>query len=256
MIILAMVVIGTYMTRARSTSWEEPLWVAIYPINGDGSSKAAEYIEQLEARTFKPVENFMISEARRYGIDQERPVRIGLGQLIGEIPAPPPKSGNPLKIGLWSLKLRWWARSVTSDQPGPAPDIKMFVVYYDPELNPALAHSLGLQKGMLGVVNAFAARTAAGTNNFVIAHEMLHTLGASDKYSGKGHLPVFPHGYAIPDQMPLYPQQYAEVMGGRIPLSENNAVMPISLKEVRVGIATANEIRWAGPDRVAEEEAS
>ena len=45
-----------------------------------------------------------------------------------------------------------------------------------------LAHSLGLQKGLIGVVNAFASSSQAAENNVVIAHELLHTVGATDKY--------------------------------------------------------------------------
>ncbi len=246
-----MVVISSYMTRARSTSWQEPLWVTVYPINGDGSDVTADYIERLDPDTFSSIEQFMIGEARRYGVSLQRPVRLELGRLIEELPPVPPESANPVKVGLWSLRFRWWARSIISDQPGPPPDIKLFVVYHDPEQNPVLAHSLGLQKGMLGVVHVFASSRAAGTNNFVITHEMLHTLGATDKYAGAKNLPIYPHGYAAPDQIPLYPQKYAEVMGGRIPLSATDATMPQGLKQARVGLITAREIRWAdstGPE--------
>ena len=48
-----------------------------------------------------------------------------------------------------------------------------------------MAHSTGLQKGMLGVVNAFASADQEGSNAVVIAHELLHTFGATDKYDRK-----------------------------------------------------------------------
>ena len=74
---------------------------------------------------------------------------------------------------------------------------------------------------------------------------MLHTLGASDKYAGLDSLPVFPIGYAEPDRDPLYPQRYAEIMGGRVPLSAHQAKIPTALRNVRIGGATALEINWA-----------
>jgi len=56
-------------------------------------------------------------------------------------------------------------------------DIRIFVLYHDPALTPVVPHSLGLAKGLIGVVYAFAAPEMTGGNNVVIAHEMLHTVG-------------------------------------------------------------------------------
>ena len=140
--------------------------------------------------------------------------------------------------------MRWWTRQATRDQEGPEPDIKLFLVYYDPKITAALEHSVGLQKGRMGIVNVFASKNMAETNNFVIAHEMLHTLGATDKYGPPHLLPRFPDGYGEPDKIPLYPQTIAELMGGRVVLSEIEAVMPDSLRETRIGPESALEIRW------------
>ena len=155
----------------------------------------------------------------------ERPIRINLGDSVEGHPPVPPESRNALAVALWSLRLRYWAlRNGGGDVPT---DISVFVRYFDPEDNRRLAHSLGLQKGLIGVVNAFASPEYAGSNNVVIAHELLHTVGASDKYDASGQ-PVFPDGYAEPDTEPLYPQSAAEIMGGRIPTSASDSHMPRS----------------------------
>lgn len=244
LLILFMVATGTYLSRQNSTDWREPLWVQLYPINGDGQETTSKYISKLERDDFAAIEAFMQRETQRYGVNMERPVKIVMGQEIREQPPAPPANGNPLQIGFWSLQLRWWASSVTGDQPGPSPDIRLFLVYYDPQQTATVAHSLGLQKGLLGIVNIFAARSQRHANNFIIAHEMLHTLGASDKYDWNTNLPLYPGGFANPDKSPLYPQSRAEIMGGRIPLSDTDAVMPAGLKKTVVGAATALEIRW------------
>jgi hypothetical protein len=144
---------------------------------------------------------------------------------------------------LWSLKLRYWAYT-HDDYDGPSPDVRMYVVYHDPQESSRLQHSLGIQKGLIGVVNAFASRNMTQSNNVVIAHEFLHTVGASDKYDPANNRPLYPQGYAEPGRQPLYPQRRAEIMGGRIPLSQSRSVMPESLSQAAIGEQTALEIRW------------
>jgi len=107
-----------------------------------------------------------------------------------------------------------------------------------------VAHSLGLQKGLIGVVNAFASDEQAAQNNVVVAHELLHTVGATDKYDASTNQPTHPGGYAEPDKDPLLPQTFAEIMAGRIPWSTTQSEMPGSLDKVLIGTQTAQEINW------------
>ncbi len=139
--------------------------------------------------------------------------------------------------------MRWWAYR-HGDTFGPGPQVKVYLLYFDPATSSQLAHSTALQKGLIGVVNVFASRAMAKQNNFVIAHEFLHTLGATDKYDLATTLPYFPDGYANPQLEPLLPQQFAEIMGGRIPLSQGEAEMPVGLDKVLIGEKTAREINW------------
>lgn len=247
LLILLGVAGDAWLTGLRTTSWEEPLWVSVYPINADGSEATARYIESLSNEQFAPVAEFLAREAERYGLTQTSPVQLRLAAEIHERPPAPPPNGQRLKVMLWSLQMRYWAWRMQRTIDGPPSDIQMFVQYFDPELTDRVAHSLGLQKGLLGVVNAFATRRMAGQNNVVIAHELLHTVGATDKYDLADSQPVYPHGYADPDRDPLYPQTRAEIMGGRIPRSEREAELPMSLNKVVVGPETAAEINWLDP---------
>jgi hypothetical protein len=86
----------------------------------------------------------------------------------------------------WTLELRWFAWRHT-DFPGHAPArIRIFVLYHDPSTLERVPDSHGLQKGLVGVVQAFADEALAGSNAMVIAHELMHTVGASDKYDASG----------------------------------------------------------------------
>ena len=127
------------------------------------------------------------------------------------------------------------------------PRIRLFVLYHDPATLDRVPDSHGLQKGLMGVVHAFALTAMAGSNNIVIAHELMHTLGASDKYDLGSGAPLYPLGFAEPDREPLYPQVRAEIMAGRRALSRQDFEMPQGLRDVVVGPATALEIRWTRP---------
>lgn len=243
LLVLFFVAMNTWLTRLRSTDWNEPLWLVVYPVNGDGSTATQDYIDSLDRNSFSAIESFVAREAARYGVGIREPVTIRLAPQPDERPPLPPLDGNTLSVMLWSLKLRYWAFANDTFE-GPKPDVQMFVVYHDPKQHDRLRHSLGIQKGLIGVVNAFGARHLAQTNNVVIAHELLHTLGATDKYDPTTNQPLYPVGYAEPSRTPLHPQIQAEIMGGRIPLSDRQAEMPDSLGQCLIGPETALEIRW------------
>ena len=242
--ILLLVAGDAWLAGSRATDWDDALWVAVYPINPDGGAVAASYISQLRNDVFSPLEDFFPQQAGRYGLAQKELVKVRLGPEVKTLPPVPPKEGNVLAVMWWSLKLRFWAMRTGLGMDGPPADIRIYVIYHDPARQPRLAHSLGLKEGLIGVVNAYASKAYSGRNNVVIAHELLHTLGASDKYDLASGQPIFPEGYAQPERKPLYPQHKAEVMGGRIALSSTRSEIPGSLKRTLIGRTTATEINW------------
>ncbi|MFK8017696.1 MAG: hypothetical protein AB8G17_19885 [Gammaproteobacteria bacterium] len=244
--ILVAVALSAYLNRARSTDWDSELTVAIYPMNQDDSAAAADYIANLDPVTFEPIVKFLQRESKRYGIELERPARFFIGREQTRSPPTPPQSRNVAAIMWWSLRLRFHAWRAARNGGVRYPEIRLFVLYHDPASTPRLAHSLGLEQGLIGVVNAYASHNETSRNAIVIAHEMLHTLGASDKYDKATNLPLFPTGYAQPERQPRYPQTQAEIMGGRTPLSATEATMPTRLRSVVVGPETAAEINWRG----------
>jgi len=243
LIVLLLVAVAAWRDRVHSTGWRVPLYVAIYPIPADDSDKSAAYVNALDAGRFNPIDVFFAGEAQRYGVELDTPVKTRLHPPLNERPPERSADAGVLSTMLWSLKLRYWAWRLTRGSNDPA-DVRMFVLYHDPDLSPRVPHSLGLQKGLIGVVYAFAAGRMDGGNDMIIAHELMHTLGATDKYDLGTDAPRFPDGYGDPGQSPLYPQKKAELMGGRRMLSATSWEQPDSLADVLIGPSSAIEIRW------------
>lgn len=240
--ILFLVAADTYLTHYRAVSWDETLWVGIYPINPNHDPVVDSYISHLSDRNFQQIETFFEDEAQRVHLPLAQPFKVLLAHPVDELPPAPPHDRGVLNVAWWSLKLRWWA--YRHDHSDYSPHIRMFVIYHNYDKEQRLAHSLGMEKGMIGVVHAYAHREMEGKNNLVIAHEMLHTVGATDKYDMQTDQPLYPDGYAEPDKDPLFPQRYAELMGGRIPLDKTESDMPRSLITVLLGNKTLYEINW------------
>lgn len=239
--ILAAVAGLNWMDQTRVRAWSGPLDVAVIPINGDGSAQAEEAIRALKVSDFDDIGAFLERETARYGVKQSPAVQLSLLPELHEQPPAPPHDHNVLKIVWWSLKLRWWVYRQVGEWPPQLGRIKLFVLYHTPQDGVALAHSLGLQKGLIGVVHAFADPRQSQQNNIVIAHELLHTLGATDKYDAEGR-PIYPQGYAEPEQPQQMPRHEAEIMAGRLVNAAGRLVMPLSLDQCVIGAMTAHEI--------------
>jgi hypothetical protein len=244
LLILGIAAYSVWYDRLSTTDWDETLYVGVFPIDESRNAVARDYIEQLSEKHIADIEEFLNTEAKEYGISIARPVSVELYPPVTERPPERTAGANIIQSMWWSLKLRMYARRASRASGKPPPQIRIFVIYHDPNFSQSVPHSVGMQKGLVGVVHAFAAAEMTRTNNVVIAHEILHTLGASDKYDPETLAPLYPAGYAEPDRKPLYPQSFTEVMAGRYAADERTFEMPESLDQVVVGEATALEIRW------------
>ena len=237
------VAVGTWQTRQRTKSWQRALNVVVFPINADATPQTAEYIRALSDEAFESIRTFVREEARSYGVSLLNPVDVYIGAPVESIPPHPPIGASVPRVMLWSLQMRWWAWR-NGEHPILNPDVRIYALFYHPSTTGHLEHSVGLQKGMIGVAKLFAANHMTEENNVIITHELLHTLGATDKYDPASNQPVYPLGYAEPELSPLYPQRFAEIMGGRIPVSESASLAPTTLDSVLLGAQTAAEIGW------------
>jgi hypothetical protein len=243
--LLAFAFIHTKQQRLTATSWLAPIQLVIYPIAGDARPETIHYLEALDPENFGAIERFMEREAERYNLFEPHPVEVRLGPAIDDLPPPPPWDGNLAETIFWSLRLRVWAwRHDPLETPeSQGARVRMYVIYQQGDRPGGLEHSFGLPKGLVGGVHAYALERQTPENNVVIVHELLHTLGATDKYDHAGR-PIYPEGYGEPGRSPLHPQRQAEIMAGKIPLGDRKWQMPQSLEQCVIGPRTAREIGW------------
>lgn len=240
--ILFVLVVGTWMTEKRLARWERPATVTIYPIVADEGEDTLRYVQSLEASDFDAVNEFMEREMRPYGITVTPAFHLQLARPGMELPPDIPDQFSPAAIAWWSLKMRFWAWMQDFKDDFVEPDIQMFVLYHGVKGRSEVEISVGMRKGRYGVVNVYANRSMQSRNLVVFTHELMHVMGASDKYTLTTGEPQYPFGFADPNQQPLFPQTRAEIMGGRIPVSSFDSKMPASLQECKIGQMTAEEI--------------
>jgi len=246
LILLAVVVAIALFHFTRDTGppdWERPLKVVIYPENADGSEQARVHIEGLQADRFQPVADYMAEQAGRHDLEIEKPFIVELAEPITGAPTAPDYESLWAHLQ-WGLRLRFWYW--TFDDQGRAPDITVIARFRETDAGDNL-HSLGIANMNLAVANLTASESASGLNNVVLAHELLHAIGADDLYHPTTGLPIYPQGYAEPDRRPLYPQSKAELMAGRIPVAQGRVRQAENLAGTMIGPGTASKIGWLEP---------
>lgn len=248
LLVLCFVALGAWLERARSRDWDDTLRITVYPIAQTTDPAVVAYARALQPADFADIETFFADEAADYDVQLEQPVRVRVSQAARTAPPALPADPSMLTIALWSLRTRWYAARVAWDDPLPTPDIQVFALYAPLARGSSpRPDSVGLSKGLIAVAQLYGHTTAAGSNQVVIAHEVLHTLGATDKYDLATGQPRVPDGLGEPGREPLYPQEFGEIMAGRIALGPRAATVPASLDQMLVGAQTAAEIGWTAP---------
>lgn len=240
--ILFVIVAGTWLTERRLASWQQPIWVTLYPIVDAENSDILSFARTLEVENFDAINTFFRTELARYGVAMPAPVQFQLAPISPEKPPAVPERHSTIAIAWWSLQMRWWAWRRAKPGDLVAPDIQMFLIYHNPGEHSEMRMSVGMRKGRYGLVKAYTGLDNRNYNHVVIAHELLHVLGATDKYAFATGDPIHPEGFFEPNKKPLFPQAKAEIMAGVIPLSANRHVLPDSLEQCRIGQQTAEEI--------------
>jgi hypothetical protein len=236
-----------YDVRARRArnQWETPVRVGLVLLqrgNVDPGAmlsllKRSAVLEQrlgLEFARYRPALGVRMIDIQPYG-----PVRVS--------EAPPSEPGT----AIWDRLIhayRLWRYTENVDRMAGVPtrdlDSRIYVLA-EPGNSTTGLHVEGFSEngGRVGVARVELDRTSVDLALFVAAHELFHTLGASDKYDATGRT-RFPEGLPDPDRVPLFPQPAAEIMARNRVISPAEEVVPDSLRELSVGTQTAREVGW------------
>jgi len=240
--VLFVLVASSWITEKQMAAWDRPILVTVYPIAADNKPATLEFARTINADSFREVNRFFEQQSGPYGFTVTPAFRFQIAAPSTDRPPPVPDQFGMAAIGWWSLKMRWWTWMETFKDGLIDPDIQMFMMLHTLGSDTELGISVGMRKGRYGLVKAYASEASRETNLVVFTHEMLHVLGATDKYVLSTGDPIYPDGFADPNRKPLFPQTRAEIMGGSIPLSANNSTMPDTLEQCKIGRLTAEEI--------------
>ena len=240
--VLFVIVASTWITEKRMAAWDRPILVTVHPIVADEQPDTLRFARRIDAESFREINRFFGMQSRPYGFEVTPAFRFQVAPVSRDLPPAVPGQFDFAAIGWWSLRMRWWSWMRELRDGLIQPDIQIFMLLHSAGGDGELGISVGMRKGRYGIVKAYAAESAQPRNQVVFTHELMHVLGATDKYVLTTGEPIFPDGFADPDKEPLFPQRRAEIMGGRIPLSANSSVMPASLEQCKIGRSTAEEI--------------
>ncbi|MGE5664145.1 MAG: hypothetical protein ACM31I_07450 [Deltaproteobacteria bacterium] len=241
---------GVYRIRAARVKWDRPVEVAVVLLSAT----------EIDALRFARMEDGLSELGDRLSAEFAR-YRGGSGtpfsfRLVGPVPfdgalSLTPESPGAIDRAMHAYRLWRTLRGVhAAARFDPEPyDARIYLLLEPatvPEGTRTFAEGSGAAGGEVGLVRAAASSDDAVLALTAVAHELLHCLGATDKYDSAGHA-LAPDGLAEPDLSPQYPQRYAEWMVGEVPTGPGQGRIPSSLAEIRVGPATAREIGWTPP---------
>jgi hypothetical protein len=229
------------LSRRARNAWQRTLDVAFVVVTEPGVDRAA--VDTLRGRA-PDLAARLAAELARYRPNAPRPFAF---TLYGPVPlaAPLPVPADGL-VG--AARYAYELRRFTSDVDGRAEvptrgfDARLYLVLTSPT-DRAVVEGMSEHGGRVGIARAELDAETVDLALFVAAHELFHTLGATDHYGPDGRALV-PDGLAEPERTPVFPQAFAEIMARNRPLSATDEERLESLSELAVGPSTAREIGW------------
>jgi hypothetical protein len=234
--------------RHARNDWKRTLSVGLVVARLGPVDDAA--VRALRARARELEEILAAERERHHGPGGPRPFEIIVLGPVDVTEKPPAPTGNDV-AGLARYAYEKSRYAARIDAEGKLDthglDARIYVVAR-PGRDRSFVEGVSEQGGRVGFVEVDLDDSMVDFTLFVFAHELMHTLGASDKYDASGAT-MIPVGLAEPDAVPRFPQRFAEIMARTRPVAEGNERAPASLDELRVGPTTAREISWTRDER-------
>lgn len=231
-------------SRRERNTWRRPLSIAVVLVlQGPVDPGAiADFRDRLLA-----LDDRLTEERRKYGAGAPHPFSFWFAGPAGIGSRPPTASGDGLFDAVVETYARWrW----TSRVDGAAGvdrslyDSRIYVAARPPASDQTqMVEGESEEGGRVGIVEVELNASMVDFALFVVAHELMHTMGATDKYDSQGNT-LIPAGLADPTRRPLFPQPCAEVMARNRPVDQGVEEPPTDLQDLCVGPTTAREIGW------------
>jgi len=158
LLILASVWTTVAIQRTVVQDWQGTLDIKIIPVIADDRPTTRKFVEKIDERYFRNIKRYLEAQAKKYDVNLENNLNIEITEAISDVPPTVPENGaSRFDIIIWSLKLRWWAWQHQLDDHHIA-QIRLYVLYQSPSDRTPLAHSTGLQNGLIGLINTRANR--------------------------------------------------------------------------------------------------
>jgi hypothetical protein len=246
-------------------AWDRPFEVLVVAVVDPATSTRGESLDALFHRflhgadaidgNLSGIEKWIREERDRFAPGDGAALELSAaGPFRAETPPPLPPSGDASFLERWRGTSRFLGYfEDLAEREGchrGSHDGVIFVYFYAEDRSGVYArqHSVASRRSRMGVIFSPLGREHLPRCAALVAHELCHTLGATDKYEGERS--IFPDGFAEPGSEPLYPQEHAEIMALGIPIAPGREERVDWLSRCVVGRKTAEEIGWirAGED--------
>jgi hypothetical protein len=228
--------------RARK-AWDHTLRIAVVVLKKGAVDDAA--VGALRDRT--PVlEARLEEELHRYKPGAPKPFSFVVqGPIDAMSAAPAVTSDGVVDLATHAWDLHRWTNDADdrAKLEAAAFDARIYVTAEPPNGKVHMVEGASEQGGRVGVVSIDLDAQAVVVDFAlsVIAHELFHTLDATDKYDSAGHASV-PDGLAEPELGTS--QRFVELMARDRPSGGAYQTLD-TIDEIAVGPATAREIGWS-----------
>lgn len=244
LVLVVLYAIRDVRSRRARTEWDHTLSIALVLV--EQRPLAAGVTPALRARV-PSLEERMTSELHRHRPDAPTPFTFRfVGPVTYPDPPPTPDGDGIADLAAHAYRTWRWTQAVdgAAGESLSGYDSRIYLVARPPASEERqVVEGVSQDGGRIGIVSVELDADMADLALIVVAHELFHTLGATDKYDASGRIKV-PEGLAEPQLRPVLPQRYAEIMARNRPVSVAEEKVPTRLDEIAVGLVTASEIGW------------